>query len=62
MQEQETTKKELTFEDINPEWSGIIAEQGGFINNRKANFESSDGKSRTIMACNSCVLGEGHGN
>ena len=62
MQEQQHQKKELTFEDINPEWNDIIANQGGFMENRKADFKSNDGKSRTIMQCNSCVLGEGHGN
>ncbi len=61
MQEQISQKKTLSFEDINPEWSDIITNNGGFIKARNNTFESEDGKIRDIGVCSKCIVGEGHG-
>ena len=60
MQEQVQVEKDLTFEDIVPEWSDILAQNGGFMENRRATFEAKDGKHKTIMNCASCLVGEAH--
>lgn len=60
MQEQVQVEKDLTFEDIVPEWSDILAQNGGFIENRRATFEAKDGDRRTIMNCANCLVGEAH--
>jgi hypothetical protein len=58
---QEEQNKEYSFEEICPDWNRILSENGGFIENRGDKFEASDGDQRTIMACNSCIVGEAHG-
>lgn len=58
---QQTVETEYSFEEICPEWSNILAQNGGFIENRNSRFEADDGKTRTIMECSSCLVGEAHG-
>ena len=58
--EQTQINKEYSFEEICPDWSQILADNGGFIENRKASFEADDGEQKTIMSCSSCLVGEAH--
>lgn len=60
MQEQVQIQKTLSFEEICPEISRIIADQGGFMEMRKAQFKAEDGSTRTIMDSNSCLVSEAH--
>jgi len=62
LEQVEETKQEYTFEEICPEWSQILADNGGFMENRKADFEATDGNGeRTIMNCATCIVGEAWG-
>lgn len=53
--------KEASFEEICPDWNDILAQNGGFMKNQNANFKTKDGKTRSIMNCPSCLVGELHG-
>ena len=59
-QEQTQVEKTYTFEDICPDWNRIMADNGGFIESRNQLFESDDGSTKSIMKCNSCLVGEAH--
>ena len=56
------TYKEASFEEICPEWSDILSQNGGFVKNQNAKFKTEDGKSRSIMSAPSCLVGELHAN
>jgi len=53
----EEIQADLSFEEICPEWSDILAQNGGFVENRRTLFKS-DGKQRTLLNCASCIIGE----
>ena len=52
----------LTFEDICPVFSGLLAENGGWEKTKNMSFKSKDGDVKDLMVCKSCVVGEAHGN
>lgn len=55
----EEIQADLSFEEICPEWNDILAQNGGFVENKDAHFKT-DGETRTIMNCASCLVGEAH--
>jgi len=62
MQEQLQVEKILSFEEICPVFSELIAENGGWEKTRNMVFKAEDGKTRNIMECKSCIVGEAHDN
>ena len=51
----------LTFEDICPNLSKLISEQGGWQNTKDEVFMSSDGMRKSIQDGFSCIVGEAFG-
>ena len=62
MQIQEQIEKTLSFEEINPIFSRLIAENGGWMEVRSMMFESQKGDSKYAGDCRTCIVGEAHGN
>ena len=58
--QQQQVEKTYSFEDICPDWNRIMSENGGFIESRGQSFEADDGSQKSIMQCNSCLVGEAH--
>ena len=61
VEETESELEFLSFEEICPEVSGIIAEEGSFLKMRENTYETADGQKRSIMNYNSCLVSEAHG-
>ena len=63
IQEQRTdpSEKTFSFEEICPDWSQILADNGGYMKTKNTSFKSDDGKEKSIMDCSSCLVGEAHG-
>ena len=63
IQEQRTdpAEKIFSFEEICPDWSQILADNGGYMETKNLSFKSDDGKERSIMETSSCLVGEAHG-
>ncbi len=63
MQIQEQIEKPLSFEEINPIFSRLIAENGGYMNIRDTMFQSEQsGDVKNLGDCRTCIVGEAHGN
>lgn len=62
MQIQKQIHKPLSFEEINPIFSRLIAENGGFMEIRSTQFESQKGDIKYAGDCRTCIVGEAHGN
>ena len=62
MQIQEQIEKILSFEEINPIFSRLMAENGGYMGIRDTLFESQKGATKYLGDCKTCVVGEAHGN
>lgn len=56
--EQEQIQRTYTFEEINPDFSKILSENGGFMECKDKLFESNDGVRRSINECGNCIVGE----
>jgi len=56
---EEEIQADLSFEEICPEWNDILAQNGGFVENKSAHFKSGD-NTRTVMNCANCLIGEAH--
>jgi len=57
----EQEEKELSFEEICPEYTQIISNAGGFMNvGDNTKYESEDGAIRCLGEFNYCVVGEAH--
>jgi len=55
-------ERELTFEDICPDFSRIIAENGGFMEAKNHTYVADDGTTRKLLYADKCIVGEAHGN
>ena len=62
MQELQQIERIYSFEEICPEFSQILAENGGWEKCRDLMFETEDGKVKSIQDGKSCIVGEAHGN
>jgi len=60
MQEQVQVERTLTFEEICPDFSQIVAENDGFMGLAANKYLAQDGQVRDIMECQYCVVGEAH--
>ncbi len=60
MQEQVQVEKILSFEEICPAFSKLIAENGGWDKTVDLRFQAEDGKVRDIGECKNCIVGEAH--
>ena len=58
---EDPSTKIFSFEEICPDWSQILADNGGYMENRNKSFKCDDGKERSIMQSCSCLVGEAHG-
>jgi len=56
---EEEIQANLSFEEICPDWNDILAQNGGFVESKNAQFKT-DGEQRTVMDCASCLVGEAH--
>ena len=52
----------LSLEEICPNWSKTMTENGGYMATRDGEFKNADGKVISIQNYNSCLVGEAHGN
>ena len=59
MQETEQVEEKATysFEEICPEWTQIMSDNGGFIECRENTFQNKDDV-KSIMNCSTCIVGE----
>jgi hypothetical protein len=55
------SEKIFSFEEICPDWAQILADNGGYMENKDKSFKSDDGQERSIMQSCSCLVGEAHG-
>ncbi len=60
MQQQEQIQRIYTFEEICPDLSELLAQNGGFMENQGTYYETPDGKIRSLGVPNACVVGEAH--
>ncbi len=60
MQEQKQVERQYSFEDTCPEWSQILAENGGYKECVNDNFVSEEGRQRSIQNGACCIVGEAH--
>jgi len=60
MQEQIQEERTVSFEEICPEWSKLLAENGGYMESRKHMYKS-ESATRNMMDCKNCIVGEAHG-
>jgi len=60
MQEQVQVERTLSFEEICPEFSQIIADAGGFEAIKEGRYESSDGDVKDVQNYSNCIVGSAH--
>ncbi len=61
MQKQIQEHKFASFEEICPDLSDLIANEGGYLEVRKDSYKSKDGQTtRNIMDSMNCIVGEAY--
>ena len=62
MQKQIQQERTYSFEEICPDFSHLVAKNGGFMKTQSTKYKSKNGIVRDMMECKSCIVGEAHGN
>lgn len=55
-------KKQLTFEEICPSWTRILASYGGWEKTPKSEYFGGTFNSRSLSNTKCCIVGEAHGD